>query len=216
MRTQIKHGVWGLAFVLATLSGCGDSETPPAETAEATSSESAASEYAPETSPRVVLETTHGDITLQLDAARAPETVRNFLSYVDKGHYDGTLFHQVEQGYVMLGGTYTQDMTAKSAGRPIRNEASNGLKNVQKTIAMARSADQVDSSTCQFFINLADNPALDHQSMTDEGFGYCVFGQVVEGWEAVEAIAAAPVASSEEFPALPTETVMIRSAKRLR
>lgn len=208
---------------LAFLSGCGgsESETPDAtaaagdEAAEATASKSA-SAPTEELFPQVVLETTHGRITLELDASRAPDTVRNFLAYVASGHYDGTMFHQVEQGYVMLGGSYSSELQLKPALPPIRNEAENGLKNAKGTIAMARSAEEIDSSTCQFFINLGDNAELDYQSPTPEGFGYCVFGRVVDGWDAIEAIAAVPVRNSDEFPSMPSETVMIRSAKRLR
>ncbi|MDZ4783193.1 MAG: peptidylprolyl isomerase [Planctomycetia bacterium] len=222
MRRLYGHQWLGCVAVSFALSGCGGSdvdtavsetEVAPDAVANSSGSESAA---AFERYPQVSLDTTHGRITLELDAEHAPETVRNFLKYVESGHYDGTLFHQIDQGYVMLGGTFTPELAEKPAGRPIRNEAENGLKNVQGTISMARAADQIDSSTCQFFINLADNAELDHHSLTAEDFGYCVFGRVIDGWDVIETIAAVPVKNSESFGNLPTETVMIRSAKRLR
>ncbi len=222
MRRLYGHQWLGCVAVCFALSGCGgsdvdtadsDAEAAPDAVANSSASESAA---ALELYPQVSLDTTHGRITLELDAEHAPETVRNFLKYVESGHYDGTLFHQIDQGYVMLGGSFTPELAEKPAGRPIRNEAENGLKNVQGTISMARAADQIDSSTCQFFINLADNAELDHQSLTAEDFGYCVFGRVIDGWDVIETIAAVPVKNTESFGNLPTETVMIRSAKRLR
>lgn len=224
MHTTRSWRMLCLAVPLLCLAGCGEGDTEAPESVASTSEDVAASSSAgqslapaQEPFPHVALETTHGRITLELDATKAPDTVRNFLEYVESGHYDGTLFHQVEQGYVMLGGAYTPELQLKPASRPpIRNEAVNGLKNEKGTVAMARSADSIDSSTCQFFINLGDNAALDYQSPTLEGFGYCVFGRVVDGWDVIEAIAATSVKNSEEFPSLPSETVMIRSAKRLR
>lgn len=218
---RVFHGlsVFCVTLALSAVAGCGGSEAGPDDATAATTGGTAApatTEASDEEHPQVTLETTHGRITLELDAHEAPATVRNFLTYVENGHYDGTLFHQVEQGYVMLGGGYSENLSLKSAQRPIRNEATNGLKNTKGTIAMARSADAIHSSTCQFFINLADNPQLDHQELTAEGFGYCVFGRVVEGWDVIDAIAQVPVKESDEFTALPTETVMIRSAKRVR
>src|SRR5690606_17164550 len=119
--------------------------------------------------PQVALETTHGRITIELDAQHAPATVQNFLDYVESGHYNGTLFHQLDKGYVLLGGGYAQDLTPKPTQRPIRNEAENGLKNEKGTIAMARTPDSIHSATCQFFVNLADNPQLDHKELSNEG-----------------------------------------------
>lgn len=223
MRSLFEPRFLAVAVLCLGLAGCGqsdadsvasDSDTDSTANVTTSATSNAASEL--ELFPQVSLETTHGRVTLELDGQHAPETVRNFLAYVDGGHYDGTLFHQVDQGYVLLGGSFTPDLTEKPSGRPIRNEAENGLKNVQGAIAMARAADQIDSSTCQFFINLADNSDLDHQSLTPEGFGYCVFGRVVGGWDVIETIASIPVKSTDEFPSLPAETVMIRSAKRLR
>lgn len=219
---RVRFGLGCIAICLG-LAGCGQGDVDSADADAASQGASDSSGSVGDASapvldlyPQVALETTHGRITLELDAEHAPETVRNFLRYVDSGHYDGTLFHQIDQGYVVLGGSFTADMTEKPAGRPIRNEAENGLRNVQGSIAMARTADDIDSSTCQFFVNLADNPALDHQSLTADGFGYCVFGRVIDGWDVIETIAAIPVKDTESFPSLPTETVMIRSAKRLR
>lgn len=221
MRSILVWRTLCLAGPLVFLAGCGQSEGESPDAVAATAEEGSQSptasvEAAKESFPQVALETTHGRITLELDADKAPDTVRNFLAYVANGHYDGTLFHQVEKGYVVLGGAYTPEMQLKPPARPIRNEAENGLRNEKGSVAMARSPDAIDSSTCQFFINLADNAELDYQSPTPEGFGYCVFGRVVEGWDVIETIAAVPVRDSAEFPSLPSETVMIRSAKRLR
>lgn len=221
MRSMLVWRMLCLTGPLFFLAGCGKGEAETSDAAAATSeegSESPAAAAAPakEPFPQVALETTHGRITLELDADKAPDTVRNFLAYVASGHYDGTLFHQVEKGYVVLGGAYTPEMQLKPPARPIRNEAENGLRNEKGSVAMARSPDAIDSSTCQFFINLADNAELDYQAPTPEGFGYCVFGRVVEGWDVIETIAAVPVRDSAEFPSMPSETVMIRSAKRLR
>jgi peptidyl-prolyl cis-trans isomerase B (cyclophilin B) len=166
--------------------------------------------------PRVRLETTAGNITLELDAEQAPLTVENFLAYVESGHYDQTIFHQVVEGYMILGGGMTSEMSEKPVMTPIRNEAHNGLSNRRGSIAMARQFDAIDSSTAQFFINLADNTALDHKSRTAEEYGYCVFGQVVEGLDVVDRISKVQVTNSGGFEMLPAQAVVIRSAKRLQ
>ena len=147
--------------------------------------------------PVIQLRTTAGNIVLQLDAENAPVTVSNFLSYIASGHYDGTLFHDVEEGFIVLGGGYDERLQEKPADFPIRNEAHNGLKNTRGTIAMARRPDVIDSSTSQFFINLSDNSALDHTGETPEAYGYCVFGKVVEGIDVVEKIAKTPTKAVE-------------------
>ena len=138
--------------------------------------------------PRVKLETSKATIVLELDPGAAPRTVENFLDYVKKGHYDGTIFHRVIPGFMIQGGGFTPAMEQKPTGRPIANEAANGLKNLRGTVAMARTS-KVDSATAQFFINLVDNPFLDHRDDTPAGYGYCVFGRVVEGMDVVDAIA---------------------------
>jgi cyclophilin family peptidyl-prolyl cis-trans isomerase len=162
--------------------------------------------------PHVILKTTAGDIRVRLEPEKAPATVENFLTYVDNGHYDGTIFHEVVDGYMILGGGLTREMKPKRTGEPIRNESHNGLLNKRGTIAMARQSDVIDSSTCQFFINLADNPHLDHKSRTDTEYGYCVFGEVIEGMEVVEKIAKGAVKDANT----PEEAVAIRAAIRVR
>ncbi|MFZ5830947.1 MAG: peptidylprolyl isomerase [Planctomycetota bacterium] len=163
--------------------------------------------------PVVVLETSKGAITVRLDAEKAPLTVENFLAYVQSGHYDQTIF-QVFPGQAIVGGGYNADLTEKLALTPIRNEAHNGLKNARGTIAMVRSPDAIDSARSQFFINLADNTAFDHKDRTTEGYGYCVFGQVVTGLDVADRIAAVPVHDTPECLSVPEETILLKSAKR--
>jgi len=140
---------------------------------------------------RVLMETSKGDITLELDSAKAPKTVENFLRYANEGFYEGTVFHRVINGFMIQGGGYDKDYQRKHVHDPIPNEADNGLKNKRGTIAMARTMNP-DSATSQFFINHVDNPALDHTSRDVRGWGYCVFGSVVDGMEVVDAIAEVP------------------------
>ncbi len=140
---------------------------------------------------RVLMETNKGDITLELDSGKAPKTVENFLRYTNEGFYDGTVFHRVINGFMVQGGGYTQDYERKHVHDPVANEADNGLKNKRGTIAMARTMDP-NSATSQFFINHVDNPALDHSSRDVRGWGYCVFGKVVDGMDVVDAIADVP------------------------
>ena len=132
--------------------------------------------------PQVVLHTNRGAIVLELDADRAPKTVGNFLHYVDSGHYDGSIFHRVIDGFMIQGGGFDADMHQKPTSAPIANEAANGLKNGYGTIAMARTGEP-HSATAQFFINVADNAFLDYRNDTPQGFGYAVFGRVIEGMD---------------------------------
>ena len=143
--------------------------------------------------PVVLIETSLGNITVRLDAEKAPLTVDNFLSYVNAGHYDQTIVHQVYKGQGFLAGGYGTNLVEKPGRTPIRNEAHNGLKNRRGTIAMVRLPDAIDSATCQFFINVADNPALDYKDRTPEGYGYCVFGKVTDGMDVVDKIGNAQV-----------------------
>ncbi len=166
--------------------------------------------------PIVEIDTSLGPIKLKLDAENAPLTVDNFLAYVDEGHYDQTIFHQVLEDYVVLGGAYTSDFVEKQTHTPIRNEAHNGLSNRRGTIAMARRPDAIDSATCQFYLNLNDNPVLDHKDRSTEGYGYCVFGEVVEGMEVVDRIGQTQVHDTKEIERTPVETVMINSIRRLQ
>jgi len=156
----------------------------------------------------VVIKTNKGDITLKLDAEKAPVSVNNFLQYVDDGHYNGTIFHRVIKGFMIQGGGFTEDMKQKSTRAPVKNEAGNGLQNKKGTIAMARTAD-VDSATSQFFINVVDNAFLDHRSETPQGFGYCVFGEVVDGMDVVDVIRNVPTGQSGPYGDVPSETVEI-------
>ncbi len=169
--------------------------------------------------PQVALETSMGNITIKLDSENAPLTVENFLDYVDAGHYDGTIFHEVIQDApkLIIGGGYTDDMTEKPARTPIRNEAHNGLSNVRGTVAMARKAEAIDSATCVFFINVNDNSkALDHTDRTLGGYGYCVFGEVTQGMDVVDRIAGVKTHDTEQFENLPEQTVLIRKATRVK
>ena len=161
---------------------------------------------------QVRLQTSMGDIILELNKEKAPNTVQNFLDYVQKGHYDGTIFHQVIRDYVALAGGYTTDLEEKKTHFAIRNEAYNQLSNTRGTIAMARQPDLVDSSTCQFFFNLADNPELDHKSRANvDEYGYCVFGQVLDGMDVLDQISQAPVADKNDFTSVPVEPIVIQS-----
>lgn len=166
--------------------------------------------------PTVVLETSLGKLTVKLDPQAAPRTVHNFLHYVESGFYNQTIFHQVDAGYVLLGGGYTADLAEKPGRYPVPNEAANGRKNLRGTVAMARSPEVIDSSTCQFFVNLSDNPQLDHRGQGPEEYGYCVFGEVVEGLEVLDQISAVEIQATDQFEKLPVETVLIESAYRLR
>ena len=163
---------------------------------------------------RVLMKTSKGDIVIELFADKAPITVKNFLSYVDDKFYDGTIFHRVIKGFMIQGGGLTAEFATKSTKPPIKNEATNGLKNLRGTIAMARTS-EVDSATCQFFINHVDNPFLDHKDNTPEGFGYAVFGRVVTGMEVVDAIANTPTMTYRGYRDVPRETITIISITRL-
>ena len=163
--------------------------------------------------PKVVMKTSKGDITLELYPEKAPITVKNFLDYVDAKFYDGLIFHRVIKGFMIQGGGLTPDFATRPARAPIKNEAGNGLKNDRGTIAMARTA-EVDSATCQFFINHANNDFLNHTSNTPEGFGYCVFGKVTSGLDVVDSIATTPTMTTHGMKDVPRETVTIISIRR--
>lgn len=164
--------------------------------------------------PTVVIETNRGEITLELYPEKAPQTVENFLSYVDGGQYDGTIFHRVIQGFMIQGGGFTTDFSRKATGAPIQNEANNGLKNTRGTIAMARTMDP-HSATAQFFINTRDNVSLDYRAENTRGWGYCVFGKVTEGMDVVDSIEATQTGAAGPFRSdVPKDTVEILSIKR--
>jgi peptidyl-prolyl cis-trans isomerase B (cyclophilin B) len=158
----------------------------------------------------VILNTTYGSIKLALDAERAPATVANFLMYAREGFYDGTIFHRVIDNFMIQGGGFDADMKQKASKDPIQNEADNGLKNDFGTVAMARTMDP-HSATAQFFINVKDNDFLNHSGKTMQGWGYAVFGKVVEGEEVLDKIRAVPTTSRGGHQDVPVETVIIES-----
>lgn len=158
--------------------------------------------------PVAVVSTSMGDITLELFKDRAPVSVDNFLQYASEGFFAGTVFHRVKPGYVVQGGGYTADMAEKATKPPILNEATNGLKNGRGTVAMARSR-ALRSATSQFYVNVANNSALDHRSYAPEDFGYAVFGRVLAGMEVVDKIAATPTATLGPHDDVPVVPVVI-------
>jgi len=200
---------------LSALTGCG-TEAPeptvavkeiPASTAEALQGSAATAAV------RVSIATNKGDIEVALNDEKAPVSVANFLAYVDSGHFDGTIFHRVIPGFMIQGGGYTETYEKKSTLDPIKNEATNGLDNIKYSLAMARTG-VVDSATAQFFINVVDNDFLNYKD--DNNYGYAVFGQVVNGFEVVDAIAALKTGSGGIFRSdVPAEPVIIQSISRL-
>ena len=160
---------------------------------------------------QVELQTSKGNIKIELDDDKAPESVRNFVEHVKRGHYDGTVFHRVIKGFMIQGGGFEPGMKQKATGKPIRNEANNGLKNARYTLAMARTSDP-HSATAQFFINAADNAFLDHKAESSQGWGYAVFGRVVEGNEVVDAIEKVQTGSKGGHGDVPLDDVTIERA----
>jgi peptidyl-prolyl cis-trans isomerase B (cyclophilin B) len=160
----------------------------------------------------IKLHTNYGDITLELDSEKAPITVQNFIDYVNSGHYDNTIFHRVIDGFMIQGGGFEPGLVQKQTRAPIRNEAANGLKNDKYTVAMARTSD-VDSAAAQFFINVADNDFLNHSSPTPQGFGYCVFGKVVEGMDVVDKIKKVRTGNRGGHQNVPLENVLLEKAE---
>ena len=224
---------WFVLVPVLALAGCqkgGDSTQPTAAVSgpggeKAESHGLAASEAAPIKSdqdpqrPIYEFETSQGKFLVRLDAEKAPLTVDNFRNYAAHGRYDLTIFHQVltkTSLQIVLGGGYTADLKEKATLTPVRNEAHNGLKNRRGMIAMARRANDEDSATCQFFVNIADNDTLNFKSRTAEGYGYCVFGEVTEGMEVLDRIAKASVHDTDKFVGLPVETVVIKSVRQVK
>ncbi len=156
----------------------------------------------------VTIETTHGNIVIELNDDKAPETVKNFLSYVDSGHFDGTIFHRVIPNFMIQGGGFMPGMSEKSNEDAIKNEADNGLANDRGTIAMARTNDP-HSATSQFFINHNDNSFLNHTAPTGTGWGYCVFGKVTDGMDVVDAIAAVSTGNNGGHGDAPVDDVVM-------
>lgn len=167
----------------------------------------------PTGNPRIALETSKGVILIELYPQKAPETVKNFLSYVDAGFYDGTIFHRVIPNFMIQAGGFTAEMKRKSTEAPIPNEADNGLKNDRGTLAMARTQDP-HSATAQFFINTVDNDFLNHKGKSGQTWGYAVFGKVVQGMDVVDAISGAKTTKSGMMRDVPVETVLIVTARR--
>lgn len=196
------------AALLAALALQGCSKTPESGDTAAQTAKSAAG-------PIVEIKTNKGIIEVELYPDKAPASVKNFLDYVDSGHYNGTIFHRVMKDFMIQGGGFGADGQQKPTKPPVKNEASNGLKNERGTLAMARTA-VVDSATSQFFINHGDNAFLDFKNETPQGFGYCVFGKVVGGMDVVDAIAALPMGSSGPgvFQNRPADDVVIESVTR--
>jgi peptidyl-prolyl cis-trans isomerase B (cyclophilin B) len=164
--------------------------------------------------PNVILHTTHGDITLALDAENAPKTVANFLDYVRDGHYANTIFHRVIDNFMIQGGGMEPGMKQKPTRAPVANEAANGVKNKKYTVAMARTSDP-HSATAQFFINVADNDFLDFKSPGGQGWGYCVFGKVIAGQDVVDRMKDVPTGTSGFHQDVPREDVVIRSVEEV-
>jgi len=161
---------------------------------------------------KVRLTTNLGAIVLELDAKKAPLTVENFVAYVKDGHYDGTIFHRVIPDFMIQGGGLDKDMNTKKTRAPVKNEADNGLKNGNGTVAMARTNDP-HSASAQFFINTTDNGFLDHKNKTENGWGYCVFGKVVDGMTVVEAIEEVKTTKRKGYENVPDQVVTIEKAE---
>lgn len=189
------------AFLVSILIGAATVPAPAVEQAEA--------------APMVRLTTNLGAIELELDAQRAPKTVANFLDYVDRGFYDGTIFHRVIPGFMIQGGGFEPGLKQKQTGAPIMNEADNGLKNTAGTIAMARTPSP-HSASAQFFINTADNHFLNHRDKTPQGWGYAVFGRVTKGMNVVKRIEATPTRAVGPHENVPVKDVVILKVERIK
>jgi peptidylprolyl isomerase/peptidyl-prolyl cis-trans isomerase B (cyclophilin B) len=196
-----------LGALMLGISGCNASE--PA--AQNVSTAPAAGQPA---NPRVLIETSKGNITVEVFPAQAPQSAGNFLNYVKTGYYDGLVFHRVIPGFMIQTGGMTADMAEKPKGAPIPNEADNGLKNLRGTLAMARTGDP-HSASSQFFINVADNAFLNHRGKSVAGWGYAVFGQVVDGMDVVDAIVAVPRGNRGPHGDVPVEPVVMQRVSLL-
>ncbi len=193
----------GAALFASALFAAAGSATAANSTTEGTSTMT--------TEPRVKLQTNHGEIVIELNAEKAPKTTANFLEYVREGFYDGTIFHRVINNFMIQGGGFEAGMKQKKTRQPIENEANNGLQNDRYTIAMARTSDP-HSATAQFFINVADNDFLNHTAPTSNGWGYAVFGKVVEGTETVDKIKGIKTGTRGFHQDVPAEDVVIEKA----
>lgn len=191
-------------------------ETAPAETETSsmeteTSAPESPSDLATPGAPVVLMRTSVGDIQIEFYPQEAPESVDNFIRYVEDGHFDGTIFHRVVRGFVIQGGGFTAEMEEKDTREPIPNEAQNGLRNMRGTLSMARTGDP-HSATSQFFVNTKDNAVLDHTGTTMRGWGYAVFGKVISGMDAVDRIEASPVVSRAGHNDVPETPIVVESA----
>lgn len=217
---------WFLLIAILAMAGCQKSGESPQPTAavngpggeKAESQIAAAKSVQDPQHPVFEFETSQGRFTVRLDGEKVPLTVDNFRNYVARGYYDLTIFHQVLKSppQIVLGGGYTADLKEKAALTPIRNEAHKASKNRRGTIAMTRRLNDEDSASGQFFINIADNDALNFKSSTPEGYGYCVFGEVTEGMEILDQIAKTPVHNTDKFKDLPVEPVVIKSIRQVK
>lgn len=207
--------------LLAGLAGCNSKDTtaPTASIGSQPYSAAATSRFPtkPEVNlyPKVKVHTSAGEFVVKLDRKLAPLSVDNFLLYASTGQYNGTIFHQVYDGFILLGGGYDTQFNLRPTEAPVHNEAQNGLRNRRGTIAMARQADAINSATSQFFINLADNTALDHLGDNDDQFGYCVFGEVVSGMDVIEQISKGKTHDTAQFEKVPLDPIVIESVQRM-
>jgi peptidyl-prolyl cis-trans isomerase B (cyclophilin B) len=225
-----RYWILGLGMMVA-LAGCAKQTTPTAPAssqAEPAKKETEPMKTEPATAPKepnveetpkpparpvVIMETSMGTITIELNAEKAPKTVANFLRYADEKFYDGTIFHRVISGFMVQGGGFTPQMRQKATHDEIENEAANGLKNLRGAIAMARTPNP-HSASSQFFINHKDNEFLNFTAPTARGYGYCVFGKVLEGMDVVDKIAAVKTGQAGPHGDVPAETILIRSVRR--
>ncbi|HKI04965.1 MAG TPA: peptidylprolyl isomerase [Thermoanaerobaculia bacterium] len=197
-----------LVGLLAVATPAAQAQSPAPKTAP---SPAPKAQSAAPANPRVLLDTTKGPIVIELYADKAPKTVKNFLDYVKANHYNGTIFHRVIPGFMAQAGGFTPDMKEKTTRAPIQNEADNGLTNDRGTLAMARTSDP-NSASAQFFVNVANNAALNFRNKTVQGWGYAVFGKVVEGMEVVDSIVAVRTTSKGPYDDVPVEPIVIRKA----
>ena len=211
----LTHNAWMIAAIamLATTYNLAAWSTAHAQSGEPVEPAQAATEpAAPAANPRVVLETDMGQIVIELYPDKAPKTVENFLSYVESDFYPGTVFHRVIPGFMVQGGGFTADMTKKTTKAGVQNEADNGLRNDRGTVAMART-NHPHSATTQFFVNLVDNGFLNHRGKNPRGWGYAVFGRVVDGMSVVDAIAGVKTGNHKRMQNVPIEPITLKKIK---
>lgn len=234
MRIEFKLASLLLVVCLAMSGGCSKSESGPVAASNGSpstptapapatpkpavggvvqASHSAPAAPTEQGDPIVVLHTSLGELYVRLYERQAPRSVANFIDYARVGHYNGTILHRIEPGFIALGGGYDERRQPKPVRYPIANEATNGLKNVRGSLAMARDSRDPNGATSQFFLNLADNPSLDHRGTTPEEFGYAVFGQVIDGLDVLDKISQAPLGTVGGFEKTPTPAIVVNSIK---